>query len=193
MNKAQFIQHLIVRTCPAMDKFPAAIAHGEALWDRLTEAGYGDKKPAEPRDIKADYYSLLKPREADWFDRFWLAFNNKVGKQRAALRWAQLSERQALTDEQYQGIVMAAKKEGERDFKGSVRKHAEGWLSDRRYDDSKPVRGAVKNQALAGIYTLNNELLSLQKLYEASKNEALLPQIDKLKARIGATMQHASH
>ncbi len=193
MNKAQFIQHLVIRACPAVDRMPGAIAHGEALWEYLTEAGYGDKKPAEPRDVKDDYYSQLTPREADWFDRFWLAYNYKVSKQKAALRWAQLSKQQAFTDEQYRAIVLAAKKEGERDFKNTARKHPDGWLSDRRYDDNKPTRAVVKNQALGSIHALNSDLISLQALHKASGNDALVPQIDKLKALISSVMQQSSH
>lgn len=192
MNKAQFIQHLIIRTCPATDKVDAAVTHGERLWESLTERGYGDKKPAEPRDLKDDYYSLLKPEEAEWFDRFWEAFNYKRGKQRAALRWAQLSAKQQLSDAQYQAIVNAAKKEGNRDFNGAARKHAEGWLNDRRYSDAEPGKKGIKNAALAELSTLNNELLQLQNLYQGTGNQALLPQIEKLKAKISAAMQQSS-
>ena len=89
MNKAYFIQQLVIRTCPSLERLPDTIKHGEQLWQGLTRAGFGDKKPAEPRDIKEDVYSLLDPRQQAWFDKFWLAFNHKVGKQRAAMRQQQ--------------------------------------------------------------------------------------------------------
>ncbi|TAN71590.1 MAG: hypothetical protein EPN17_00870 [Methylobacter sp.] len=187
MNKAQFIQQIVIRTCPGLDKLPAAIAHGEQLWQGLTKAGYGDKKPAEPRDIKDDYYSLLSDRQKSWFDKFWAAFNLKTGKQRAALRWQQLGE---LSDSQYQTIVTAAKKEAERDHGGATRKYAEGWLSDRRWTDYTPTQTVQNQQQDNEINKLLADLNGIKRLYQQSQDEALLPQIKKLEHAIKARRPH---
>jgi hypothetical protein len=46
---------------------------------------------------------------------------------------------------------------------------------------------------LGSIHALNSDLISLQTLHKASGNDALLPQIDKLKALISSVMQQSSH
>lgn len=187
MNKAQFIQEIIIRTCPGLDKLPAAIAHGEQLWQGLSQAGYGDKKPAEPRDIKSDVYNLMDKRQQSWFDKFWRAFKLNSGKQRAAMRWQQLGN---LTDNEYQAIVNAAKKEAERDHGGVTRKYAEGWLSDRRWTDYSPTQTVQNNQQGAEINRLAAELNGIKQLYAYSNDEALLPSITKLENAIKALRPH---
>lgn len=187
MNKAYFIQQFVIRARPSLDKLPDTLKQGEQLWQGLTQAGYGDKKPAEPRDIKEDVYSLLDARQKAWFDKFWLAFNHKVGKQRAAMRWRQLKN---FTDTQYQAIVNAAKKEAERDHGGATRKYAEGWLSERRWTDYAPTQTTQKQQQVE-LNRLTAELHSIRRLYESSKNEGLLPQIKKLEDAISALRPHS--
>ncbi len=181
MNKAQFIQQIVIRACPGLDRLPAAIAHGEQLWQGLTQAGYGDKKPSEPRDIKEEYYNLLSDRQKAWFDRFWAAFKLNCSKQRAAMRWLQLGD---LSDTQYQTIVNAAKKEAERDHGGATRKHAEGWLNDKRWTDYVPTQAVQSQQQGNEINRLVADLNGVKRLYDQSKDEALLPQITKLENAI---------
>jgi hypothetical protein len=180
MNKAQFIQHLIIRACPEADKTQSAIAHGEWLWDALTQAGYGDKKPAEPRELKHDAYTQLSPAQKASFDKFWVTFNYKVGKSRAALRWAQLGE---LSVAEYKKIIAAAKQEAQRDFKGQARKHAEGWLSERRWQDYEDLAAQPDNREFMRV---NSELVGIKQLYASTKDPALEATIKKLEDRLRA-------
>jgi hypothetical protein len=184
MNKAQFIQHIIIRTCPGHDKIQPAIAHGEWLWDELTQAGYGDKAPAQPRELKDDYYSQLTGPQKIGFDKFWSAFNYKTGKQRAALRWGQLGE---LDVNGYKKIIAAAEKEALRDFKGQARKHAEGWLSERRWQDTEQEPGKTDQRE---YQKLTSELNGLKQLYQSSPNESLLASITKKEAELNTLRQN---
>jgi hypothetical protein len=187
MNKAQFIQHLIISACPAADKTQSAIAHGEWLWDALTHAGYGDKKPAEPRELKHDAYTQLSTAQKASFDKFWTAFNYKVGKSRAALRWAQLGE---LSVPEYKKIIAAAKQEAQRDFKGQARKHAEGWLSERRWQDYEELAAQPDNREFMRI---NSELVGIKQLYASTKDPALEATIKKLEDRLRALRHAPTH
>lgn len=184
MNKAQFIQHLIIRACPSADKIQPAIAHGEWLWEALTQAGYGDKAPIQPRELKDDYYSQLNSRQKAAFDKFWQTYNHKIGKQRAALRWQQLGE---LSADDYQKIIAAAAKEAQRDFKGQARKHAEGWLSERRWQDIEQAPGKTDQRA---YLTLMSELNGLKQLYQSRPNDSLRDAITKKEAELNALRQN---
>lgn len=180
MTKAHFIQQIIIRTCPGVDKIQPAIAHGEWLWEELTKAGYGDKAPAQPREIKADYYSQLTGLQKTCFDKFWAAFNYKTGKQRAALRWLQLGE---LDSNGYQKIIAAAQKEAQRDFKDQARKHAEGWLSERRWQDFDQAPGQADQREQLKLIS---ELNGLKQLYASSKSESLQASITQKEAQLRA-------
>lgn len=180
MNKAQFIQHLIIRSCPAVDKIQPAIAYGESVWDELTKAGYGDKKPTEARELKQDAYAGLNPAQKQSFDKFWTVFNYKVGKNRAALRWMQLGD---LSREQYQKIISAARSEANRDFKDQARKHAEGWLNDQRWQDYEPNADQPDNREFIRI---NSELIGIKQLYNQTKDPALEAAIKKLEEKLRA-------
>lgn len=178
MTKAHFIQQFIIRTCPGKDKIRPAIAHGEWLWAELTKAGYGDKAPTQPRELKEDYYSQLTGLQKTCFDKFWAAFNYKTGKQRAALRWGQMGE---LDVSGYKKIIAAAEKEALRDFKGQARKHAEGWLSERRWQDFDQAPGKTDQRE---YLKLTSELNGLKQLYQSGPNESLMASIAKKEAEL---------
>lgn len=181
MNKAHFIQQLIIRTCPGKDKIKPAIAHGEWLWAELTQAGYGDKAPAKPtgsRGIKEDSYSKLNERQLTWFDRFWKAFELKRGKQQAAQRWLELGE---VSDDDYKKIVAAASKEARRDHGDITRMYAQGWLTNNRWMDYE-TEPAQRDQR--EYQKLNSELSGLKQLYQNSPNDSLKASIIKKEAEL---------
>jgi len=134
MKKRDFIQQAAIEFMPQTGWKPdTAIAYAERLWERLTEKGYGEQKPGQPRDIPKAY-DKLSPVQKTAFDLFWLAFDLKTGsKDRAAMRWLQLGE---LPKAEYDQIIAAAKRtarERKQAPEGSIPKHADGWLSERRW------------------------------------------------------------
>lgn len=136
-EKQKFIRHTTVMLVACHYQHPdtdRAIGWAEALWSKLMEKGYGEKsEPPESQGLKEDWYNKLSVDQQRWFCAFWDAFAHKTGRNRAAMRWHELGD---LTDEQYRKIVAAAKTEAEREMSaGQVRKMAEGWLSERRWDD----------------------------------------------------------
>lgn len=180
MSKKRFVQSVVIRSLPEPGKLTQAIAYAEQLWDGLTQHGYGADKQ-EPRDSK-DWYASLNDRQRRWFGKFWNAFGYKHGRNGAAMRWHQLGE---LSDEQYQQIVDAAGKEANKQLPpGQARKMAQGWLQEKRHLDYAPDRGVKKREKSQELTRLSAELNGLKRLYETSRDEALLKQIDKLEQAI---------
>ncbi len=183
MSKKRFVHAVMTRSLPTPDKRQACLDYALDLYDWLTNKGYGDDKPSQPRDGK-DWYTKLDERQRRWFDGFWLAFQMRRGKNEAAMRWHQLGK---LSDAEYQQIIDAAAKEAKRELpQGQARKMAQGWLHEKRYLDFTPTKTAAKSLQNHVLTRLVNDLNGIRKLYESSKDEALLPQIEKLEAAVKA-------
>ena len=181
MSKKRFIQAAFIRALPGKDKMDSCLHHAEQLWGYLTAHGYGDDKPSEPRE-GGDHYQSLDPRQRRFFDGFWQAFNHKHGRNNAARRWAQLGDK---TDGEYQQIIDAAANEAKRErAPGEVRKMAEGWLFEQRWADYTPTQKTAQSAAKLALVNLENQLKGIKKLYDQSKDPALLPQIGKLENAI---------
>ncbi len=181
MSKKRFVQAVMARSLPTPDKWESALAYAHGLWDWLTVQGYGDDKPAEPRGVQ-DWYAKLDDRQKAGFNRFWNAFDLKKSRERAAMRWGQLSD---SSDDNYRQIIEAAKNEARRELPpGQARKHADGWLFEKRYEDNQtpvPCKQVLQHNVIA---KLSADLNSLKRLYELGKDEALLAQISKLEDAI---------
>jgi len=181
MSKKRFVQQVMIRSLPAIDKIPEAIGYAESLWDALSTAGYGEATTALPRETK-DWYKSLSEQQKKYFTLFWAAFKYKHGRDGAAMRWAQLGE---LSDGAYKNIIKAAESEGLRQLpKGQSRMMAQGWLAEKRYADyqaTQPTKTQHKNHK---INTLNAELNGIKILYNQSGTEALAQQIAKLEQAI---------
>lgn len=183
MSKKRFIQEVVIRSLPSPEKFQDALDYAERLYDWLTSKGYGDDKPSTPRDGK-DWYIRLDARQKHFFDAFWAAFQLGKGKNEAAMRWHQLGN---LSDAEYQQIIDAAAKEAKRELpQGQARKMAQGWLHEKRYLDFTPTKTAAKSLQNVVLTKLVNDLNGVKKLYDMSKDEALLPQISHLEAAVKA-------
>lgn len=183
MSKKRFVQEVVIRSLPPPDKRQACLDYALDLYDWLTGKGYGDDKPSQPRDGK-DWYTRLDERQRRWFDGFWVAFQLGKGKNEAAMRWHQLGK---LRDAEYQQIIDAAAKEAKRELpQGQARKMAQGWLHEKRYLDFTPTQTAAKSMQNHVLTRLLNDLNGVKRLYETSKDEALLPQIGKLEAAVKA-------
>lgn len=156
MQKRDFIQQAVLQFLPQTKKegsdkcdVDLAIAMSEKLWAKLSERGYGDSKPSGQREIPKAYDQLKKnPTMLAAFDLFWIAFDYKSGKDRAAARWLQMG---MLQKQEYDQIIAAAKREAVQRKnlpEGRVAKMAEGWLTERRWQDFEetPVDTAQKQQ-----------------------------------------------
>ncbi|MDP1664109.1 MAG: hypothetical protein Q8L79_03205 [Methylobacter sp.] len=181
MSKKRFVQTVVARSLPPPDKRQACLDYALDLYDWLTGKGYGDDKPSQPRDGK-DWYTKLDERQRRWFDGFWVMFDYKKDRDGAAMRWSQLGK---LSDAEYQQIIDAAKSEAKRELpQGQARKMAQGWLHEKRYLDFTPTKTAAKSMQNHVLTRLLNDLNGVKRLYETSKDEALLPQIGKLEAAV---------
>jgi hypothetical protein len=130
-DKAKFIRDFVIRKAPEPGQIELAVVHAELLWKELTERGYGDK---QSKAIVAtdSFLSQMTEEQRVWFVRFWDAFNYKKSREPAAKEWLKLPVNPTL----YQKIVDAAKREASVKLPaGQSRKFAQGWLSDKRYED----------------------------------------------------------
>jgi hypothetical protein len=95
------------------------------------------KEPCAPEDAQKVY--------PEGFEKFWEAFGYKKGKGGAFSSWDKLKPNEALTDT----IVAAASKEAlarEKTIKqGNTPKMAQGWLTERRWEDDYEDQQAIGN------------------------------------------------
>jgi hypothetical protein len=186
MKKRDFIQQAAIEFMPQTSwNAEKSIAYAVRLWDLLSEKGYGEQKPSEPRDIPKAYDKLNSVQKAA-FDLFWMAFDLKTcSKDRAAMRWLQLGD--LLNKTEYDQIIAAAKltaKERKQLPEGSIPKHAEGWLSDRRWlsyqttDTEKKQKQTDHRQQQ--INKLMGDLAHAKKMKGLSKSEWWEGEIERI-------------
>lgn len=128
MNKKDFVQRWIIRTAPEEKDADRRITQAERLWGIMDARGYGNGEKSRPKDY-IDHYALIKHK--DDFDKFWIEFRLKKGRNGAAEQWNRIDPDEDLR----QKIIRAARKEAETAQEGITRKWAQGWLSERRFDD----------------------------------------------------------
>jgi len=183
MTKKQFVQQIIIRALPEIGKLSATVQYAEQLWESMNFYGYGADKVHKPEENQ-DYYQALSEKQRVAFDKFWLAFKLKKGRNEAAMRWQQLGD---LSEQHYSLIIEAAKKEAAQPLQnGQVRKMAQGWLHERRYEEFVPTPTNTKKQHNLTRVRLENELANLQKLYDLSPDEAIAVQITEVRSKISA-------
>ena len=142
MDKRTFIQQVVIHYRCKPDDVGRAVEYGEALWDAISRAGYGDQKQPEHKTTR-DYYAELLPDQKECFDRFWQAFQYRKGKQRAAMRWGVINPEADLT----RLIVHGAEWEARNRSDKGTPKMAEGWLSERRWEDAPPPKSEATTPA----------------------------------------------
>lgn len=189
MKKRDFIQQAAIEFMPHTGWNPdKALRYAERLHERLTAKGYGDQKPSQPRDIPKAY-DKLSPVQKTAFDLFWLAFDLKsCSKDRAAMRWLQLGE---LPKAEYDAIVAAAKRTaGERKqlSDGHTPKHAEGWLSERRWlsyqttdTEQQQKQNTDKRRQLAA---LSGDLAHAKKMAEMTGDDWWRGEVERLEKAV---------
>ena len=96
------------------------------------DSASGDAPRAQPRRPKA----MLEGKRLEAFERFWNAFAYKKGRGGAEKAWVAIP---ALTDSLVDRICEAARKEAAQrpalEAQGRTPKWAQGWISERRWED----------------------------------------------------------
>lgn len=170
MQKRDFIQQAVIGFMPALDwDFDKAVKYAEKAWFKLGDRGYGDTKPTGQRDIPKAYDQLAKhPVMKAAFDLFWAAFDYKSGRDRAAARWLQMGEQ---SKQEYDKIVQAAKREAvmrKNLPEGRVAKMAEGWLTERRWQDYEETGTETaqkqQNQQQQQLRQINQDLAHAKRM-----------------------------
>lgn len=170
-EEKKFVRAALIAWMPLLDwDYEKAVRYADRAWQRLQAGGYGNKdhKPLAPNPLDNHYKGLTSPqREA--FDAFWIAYGHKVGRSRAAMRWAQMGD---LTKAQYQVIIDAARADAQRERpEGTTRKMAEGWLSERRWEDATTQTGATRINR-AKLRELMSEYRALTAMRDAAEDQA---------------------
>jgi len=180
VNRREFVQRAAIRLLdPAEPDANRAIRWAERLWDRLSARGYGAPEARGPRE-PVNWVDRLTTEQRAWFDEFWSAFALKKGKQRAAMRWAQICPDEATA----RHIIEAGAAEAKRPVPdGQVRKHAEGWLSERRWEDHTPSAGEHQRvcevERANEISRLRGELAHVRQLSERTRDATVSGQLDE--------------
>ncbi len=192
MQKKEFIQRAAIAFMPPLSyNLDQSIGYAEALWDRLTKRGYGAPSPTGPRET-VDWHKKLSAYQREWFDKFWLAFRHKKGRNQAAMVWHQLGE---PSQAEYQQIIDAAAAEARLPREpGAVRKMAQGWLSERRFDDYTPAeqQKPKASDTAHKLRELAGDLAHMKKLQAANPNDAQARRIEQLQKQIGDLRGHQS-
>lgn len=179
MSKKQFIRQSVIHHAPEKpSEVERVVDQASKRWEILTQLGFGDAKEARPRETR-NYYDELSQHQKTWFDKFWNAFDYKKALQRAALAFGKLGE---LTEARYQQIVNAASAEALKPRNDNeVRKMAEGWISEYRFDDQTAVKKPAVTNTKLEISKLVNELKTLEEFNKATPSEAYQNRIDEIK------------
>jgi hypothetical protein len=160
-----------------------------ALWDRIAAGETPAAKPAPKPRATQDYYGALGPELRAGFDAFYRAYAHPKGKQRAAMRWAEIAPDAALAKRIAEAAAADHALPRPAD---AVRKYPEGWLSERRWDDL-PAPGASQADAdpaaarALQIRELINERAGLRRLARGGDSHitALLADIERRLADYG--------
>ena len=161
-----------------------AIRYSERLWEKLQQKGYGDRKTQGPNPQK-DWYKQLNTTQRPLFDRFWQAYGHKVNKQGAAMRWGQLNPGENLAGH----IIKAAEAEHQRakNDPATVRKHAQGWLAEKRWVDHEAQPNAQRNHARQQRFQeLQAEATGLRSMLRSSDNPELKQQLNEIEQQMEA-------
>ncbi len=195
MKKREFIQAACIQFMPALNwDLDKAMAYAEKLWTRLDDKGYGTLKETGPHEI-TKAYDKLNPVMKAAFDLFWLAFDYKASKDRAAGRWLQLGE---LSKAEYDKIIAGAKRAAAARKnlpEGQVAKMAEGWLAERRWTDTEetPVDQAQKQaaQRAQAMQKINQDLAHAKKMADQTGDPYWCDEVNKLTQQLRS--QRSAH
>lgn len=187
MKKRDFIQTATVQFMPNLDwDLDKSIQYAEKLWLKLTANGYGDSQPSQPRDM-VNYYQQLSVTGKKQFDQFWTAFNYKAGKQRAAMRWAQIGD---LSPSDLKKIIIAAKQidSYRKQNPGQTPVMAERWLCESRFDDFEKTdsekNGKQQNKEVVKIRELTGNLNHAKLMAENCEDEFWPAEVEKLTEKL---------
>lgn len=189
MNEKQFVQAMIIAIKPKQQDFERALAYAQNVWGFLDVRGYGGDKQGKKtiaHRTSENFYALLSDRQKKFFDRFWEAYQHKVGRNNAAMRWGKLFDESAPmaepTDDFYEAVISAAKKDSAKALPpGQVRKYPEGWLSEFRFYDYAPNTQQQQKNGQHELGKLKNELVALKRI---NTTGSLNDQIAALEKRI---------
>jgi hypothetical protein len=185
MDKKTFIQQTMIRSLPPLEKIDAGITYAENLWAALSQRGYGGAEKRGPNKMQ-NHYQQLSGQQKKWFDQFWKAYNHKHGKQDTAARWLQINPDQSTA----QHIVSAAKQAAKQTLpQGGVRKHPQGWLTERRWEDYEVVKQSAKqSSARAELLLLQSKLSGIANL----KANQLTPELKQQKQQLEQQIEELS-
>ena len=188
MNKADYIRLAAAFLLPHTKRgdgkwdLDAAIGYAQEIW-RRTGGAEIEEKGGAPREIGHWYGELARdPQQRAGFDAFWTAYQHKQGRDGAAMRWCQLRPDPALA----QTIITAARLDAQKERpKDAVRKMAQGWLAERRWEDYD-TRPSEQRPAAPEVHRTHrrNELRGLETLYQHSRNPDLLAKIAALRQEL---------
>jgi hypothetical protein len=190
MSRSRFIQAVVVRSLPALEKAEAVVEYAERLWEVLTRRGYGAPHEAKPRQ-RVDWHGRLSAEQQAAFGKFWLAYGHKKGRNEAAMAWYEIDPPAAEHEWIYASAAAEARAWRDHPPQGVIRIYPQGWLSGYRWRDQprpEPADGRQMpvSKASPGVQKSNllNEMAHLKTLQERLPNAAVAARIAAIEERI---------
>lgn len=169
-----------------MDK---TIRWAERAWDVLSEHGYGPLSPETPR-AQVDWYTRLGTDQRNLFDRFWAAFARRGdSRAKAAQVWAQIAPAPDLAAAIIHGAAQEAAAPRRPD---EVRKMAQGWLNERRWESYSQPEPRPSDTRAAQERELRGELATLERLSRAGQGATFAAQIIRIRQDLAALCPSSS-
>jgi hypothetical protein len=175
MNKLSFVRLAAAFLLPHTARedgrwdLDRALHYANEIWNRTG----GPEVEAQPREVGSWYAGLPADQRAG-FDRLWQAYGHKHGKERAAMRWAQLNPDRELAE----AVIAAAQADRLKDRpKDQARKWLEGWLAERRWTDFEAAAVPAQDRQADERRRALADLLAIETLYQTSRNPDLLPKV----------------
>ncbi len=164
-----------------------SIRAAEKLWRKLDERGYGEPRENGPREVPRAYDKLSTEQKAG-FDLFWIAFDYKQARDRAALAWLKLGE---IDDNELQQIIAAAKlaaQERKNLAPGISPKMAEGWLTERRWLDSSASETEKTQRAeqerKRHLQKISNDLAHAKNMADMTQDDFWPREVERLTSQL---------
>lgn len=188
MNRKQFIQQCLANAFPDMmreDKGNNPYSRYKrgaiALWERMGEDGLGDAAKT-PMVASESVYASLPDKPL--FDRFWKAYGLTKDREGAARSWMKIKDREKLAE-----IIIAAAQKAKEEALNTegTRKYAQGWLSDRRWEDydiPTAKAEAKTNERQRAINKLNGDLKGLMDMKAQAPYDGIDGDIARIRAEL---------
>ena len=119
-------------------------------YDQYNQTETKTERKRKPNGNQTETYKEVKNKRKNYFDEFWDAFADKKGKEPARKSWDKINPDDELAQEIIAGAKRYAKERVKILARNSTPKMAQGWLTDRRWEDEQSVSPIINTESQYG-------------------------------------------